>query len=40
MGTQRRGEEIRALIQDAALEALARYGYHATSVSEVCRRTV
>jgi AcrR family transcriptional regulator len=36
--TQSRGEETRARILDAALEAFARYGYDGASVSEICRR--
>jgi len=38
MSTQQRGEETRARILDAALEAFARYGYDATGVAEICRR--
>lgn len=38
MSTQRRGEETRARILEAALEAFARYGYDATGVAEICRR--
>lgn len=38
MSTQQRGEETRNRILDAALEAFARYGYDATSVSQICRR--
>jgi len=38
MVTQPRGEETRARILDAALEAFARYGYDATGVAEICRR--
>lgn len=36
--TQRRGEETRARILEAATEAFARYGYDATGVAEICRR--
>jgi AcrR family transcriptional regulator len=38
MVAQQRGEETRARILDAALEAFARYGYDATGVAEICRR--
>lgn len=38
MSTQQRGEQTRTRIVDAALEAFGRYGYDATSVSEICRR--
>ncbi|MGD8624219.1 MAG: TetR/AcrR family transcriptional regulator [Anaerolineae bacterium] len=38
MTAQQRGEETRARILDAALEAFARYGYDATGVAEICRR--
>jgi AcrR family transcriptional regulator len=37
MTTQQRGEETRTRILDAALEAFGRYGYDATSVSQICR---
>ncbi len=38
MSSRQRGEETRARILDAALEAFARYGYDATGVAEICRR--
>ncbi len=38
MTTQPRGEETRERILDAALEAFARHGYDAASVSDICRR--
>lgn len=38
MTTQQRGEETRSRILDAALDSFARYGYDATSVSQICRR--
>jgi len=38
MSARQRGEETRTHILDSALEAFARYGYDATSVSEICRR--
>ena len=37
MATQRRGEETRLSILDAAEECFARNGYDATSVAEICR---
>jgi AcrR family transcriptional regulator len=38
MVVQQRAEETHTRILDAAFEAFARYGYDATSVSEICRR--
>ena len=38
MSIQRRGEETRTRILDAALDSFGRYGYDATAVSEICRR--
>lgn len=38
MSSKQRGEETRAHILDAALEAFACYGYDATGVAEICRR--
>ena len=38
MVVQQRAEETHARILDAAFEAFARFGYDATSVSEICRR--
>lgn len=38
MPAQSRGEEARNRILDAALEALARYGYEGTGVAEICCR--
>jgi AcrR family transcriptional regulator len=38
MGTQRRGEETRSRILEAAAESFARYGYDGTGVAEICRR--
>ena len=37
MATQRRGEETRLRILDAAEECFARHGYDATGVAEICR---
>ena len=38
MNPQRRGEETRLRILEAAEECFARYGYDATGVAEICRR--
>ena len=38
MTSQRRGEETRSHILQAAEECFAQYGYDATSVAEICRR--
>jgi len=37
MRTQRRGEETRSRILDAALTCFSQYGYDATGVAEICR---
>jgi AcrR family transcriptional regulator len=39
MSAQQRGEETRSRILDVAQEAFARYGYDATGVAEICRRS-
>lgn len=39
MNTQRRGEETRTRILEAAADSFAQHGYDATGVAEICRRT-
>src|SRR4030042_5248236 len=38
MTAKARGEETRARILEAAVEAFARHGYDATGVAEICQR--